>query len=203
MRLEDFETLEAARAYEATQPRMISRHIMNAMLAQAGLFIPLKRMQDDDNNPFQNAMGAFFDSGISEYNFQPEHPVGSQNLATLDAMIAADIGGHGAALSAVKAQLLAFSSETVRPFENVTQYAYLVARGDCPKHQVTPENGWIRLTVEEDTEPHSPTVWQEPFPGQFVRVGAMPVIEKAGEYLMKVSLSHSTLFVDDGYGVIR
>jgi len=83
MQLKDFETIEAARAYDTAQPRMISRHIMNAMLAQAGLYIPLKRMQDDDTNPFQNAMAAFFDPGISDYNFQSGHPVGSQNVATL------------------------------------------------------------------------------------------------------------------------
>jgi len=35
-----------------------------------------------------------------------------------------------------------------------------------------------------------------------VRVGNMPTIEAAGEYILKVSLSYPVLFVDDAYGVI-
>jgi len=202
LNLSDFATIEEARAYEVTRGLMISRHIMNAILAQAGLYVPLKRMQDDDTNPFQNAMAAFFDPGISDYNFQTAHPVGSQNVATLDAMIAADIGGHGAALSSVKAQLLALSSETVRPFENATLHQFLTAKGTCPRKQVTPQNGWLRITTTAATEAHNPTVWQEPFAGQFVRVGNMPTIEAAGEYILKVSLSYPVLFVDDPYGVV-
>jgi len=202
MQLKDFATLEAARAYETTQPRMISRHIMNAMLAQAGLYIPLKRMQDDDQNPFQNAMGAFFDSGISEYNFQPDHPVGSQNLATLDAMIAADISGLGAALSAVRAQIAALSSETVRPYENTTLHAYLTARGTCPRKQVTPEAGWLKITTTADTERHNANIWAEGAQaGHYVRVSGV-TLDKADEYFVKVSLAHSTLWVDDAYGVV-
>jgi len=203
MQLKDFNTLAEAREHTETRSKMVSRHVMNAVLAQAGLFVPLRRMQDDDTNPFQNAMAAFFDPGISEYNFDGNHPIGSQNVATLDAMIAADIGGHGAVLSAVKGQLLALSSETVYPFAGATLHAFLTAKGECPKKQVTPENGWLTLTLTADVEPHAPNIWHQPIPGHFVRLAGVGVVSGAGDYYAKVSAAHTTLWVDDAYAAVQ
>lgn len=202
MRLQDFSTLADAKAYEQTRRKMISRHVMNAVLAQAGLFVPLRRMQDDDTNPFQNAMAAFFDAGISEYNFDDSHPIGQSNLATLDAMIAADIGGLGAALTAVRAQLLSISTETYFPFAGATLHVFLTARGECPRKEVVPTGGWLTVTLTHDVEPHVPNVWHQPISGHFVRLIGVGTVNTAGNYYVKVPAGHNVLWVDDAYGAI-
>lgn len=201
MKLADFETLAEAKAYETTQGRMVSRHIMNGILAQASLYVPLKRMADDDTNPFQNAMAAFFDSGISDYNFQTAHPIGQQNLGMLDDMIAADVGGLGSALAAVKTQLLALANVTVTPFADTTEHAWQLAKGTVQRVEKTPTNGYLQITTTADCERHNPQISIQ-VGSEFVRVASFNGIESAGTYTAQVPKGYSTLWVDDTYGVI-
>ena len=201
MRLQDFDTLAEAKAYETVQGRMISRHIIIATLVQAGILKTLQRMADDDENPFQDAMTGLFDPGLYDYNFQFDHPIGQANLGLLDAMIASDIGGLGADLTAVRSQFVALANPMVKPFENVTLHAFLTAKGTCPRKEVTPQGGWLTITLSQDVERHAPVVWQQ-VGSHFVRVTQFPAVEAAGEYIAKVSQGFSTLYVDDAYGVI-
>jgi hypothetical protein len=200
MKLQDFDTLAEAQAWETTQGRMISRNEMNGVLAQAGLYVPLKRMADEDANPFQNAMAAFFDA--TNYNFITGDPTGDAHTAVLDQMIGADIGGLGATLSAVKAQLLAMANVTEKPYLKISKHDFDLAKGAINRTTVTPSGGWLQVTYTKDVERHAPNLWiYYPDIDYLERVGGLGVVDKAGTYTIRAP-KNASMLLDDAYSAV-
>lgn len=203
MRLQDFNTLAEAKAYETTQGKMISREMIIATLVNAGILVTLQRMRDDDANPFQDAMTGFFDDGIRDYNFQTGHPVGQSNLGLLDAMIEADIGGLGAELTAVRAQFVALANITVRPYSGTTEHEWALAKGNINRTTVTPTNGWLQVTYTQDVERHAPSLWIQHTDVDYLElVGGLGVVDKAGAYTIRAP-RNAPMLLDDAYSAVE
>jgi len=200
VKLTDFATLAEARAYEHVQEQMINRNQMNGILAQAVLYVSLKAIAASDGHPFQDAMAAFFDA--TEYNFTAGTPVGDQNIAMLDAMIAAGLP-ESPALAATRPTVVALANPMVKPYEYTTLHQFLTANGTCPRKPVAPSNGWLQITLAAAVETHSPSVWN--YVSEFdhwERIGGFAQVGGAGAYTLKVSKAWSQLWIDDAYGVL-
>lgn len=203
MKLQDFDTLAEAQAWETTQGRMISREMIIATLVNAGILVTLQRMRDDDANPFQDAMTGFFDEGIRYYNFQTGHPVGQSNLALLDAMISANIGGLSSELTAVRGQFLSLANVTEKPYLKISKHDFDLVKGTINRTTVTPVNGWLQVTYTQGVERHAPNLWiQHTEPNFLERVGGIGVVDKAGTYTVRAP-RNAPMLLDDAYSAVE
>jgi hypothetical protein len=196
-KLAEFDTLEAAKAYAQVRGKMIHRNSMNAWLSGAKKYRRLKAIAADENHPLGDGAAAFLDS--TEYNLIQSSETGQGVIQLMQALIAAE--GNDAALQAVLDKAIAAANETYYPYENATQHDFAKAKGNCPTKTVTPESGYLKITLTQDTEAHRPQVYAM-VQGTMQRITGFNVVEKAGDYLAQVPRVYSVLYVDDAYGAI-
>jgi hypothetical protein len=196
--LAEFDTLAEAKAYTQTRGKMIHRNSMNAWLSGAGKYRRLKAIAADEAHPLGDGAAAFLDS--TEYNLIQSSETGQGVIALMQALIAAE--GNDSGLQAVLDKAIASANETILPYANVSEYEWRKARGEgISKKQVTPVNGWLKITLTQDVEAHRPQVHAE-VQGTMQRVTGFGVVEKAGDYLAQVPRGYSVLYVDDAYEAI-
>lgn len=195
--LAEFDTLAEAKAYTQTRGKMIHRNSMNAWLSQAGKYRRLKAIAADENHPLGDGAAAFLDS--TEYNLIQTSETGQGVIALMQALIAAE--GDDAGLQAVLDKAIASANEITRPYKNVSEYEWRKARGETiNKKQVTPVNGYIKITLTQDVEAHRPQVCVD-IQGVKKQAGTAPELSKSGDYLVRAS-SNQVHYIDDYYGVI-
>lgn len=196
--LSEFETLQEARDYPFTQGKMIHRNSMNAWLSGAGKYRRLKAIAADESHPLGDGAAAFLDS--TEYNLIQSSETGQGVIALMQALIAAE--GNDPALQAVLDKGIATANEIIHPYANVSEYEWRKARGETVEtKQVTPVNGWLKITLTQDVEAHRPQVYAE-VQGTMQRVTGFGLVEKAGDYLAQVPRGYSAFYVDDAYGAM-
>lgn len=196
--LEDFESVEAARAHTVIVGKMIHRNSMNAWLAQAGRYRRLKAIAADDTHPLADGVAAFLDS--TEYNLIQSSETGQGVIALMQALIAAE-GENGQLLQPVLDRAIAAANEVTRPFESASLYDWQRARGIAiPQVSVPVSGGWIKITVTQDVEPHRPQIYVETL-GIKRRIAGFDTVSSAGDYLAYVG-GFTSVWVDDAYGVI-
>jgi len=195
--LAEFDTLEAAKEYAQTRGKMIHRNSMNAWLSGANKYRRLKAIAADENHPLGDGAAAFLDS--TEYNLIQSSATGQGVIQLMQALIAAE--GNDPALQAVLDKGIAAANEVYYPYANATEYDFKRAKGlPIAQKQVTPVNGYIKVTLTQDVEPHRPQVYVD-IQGVKKHVGTAPEISSAGGYLVRAS-SNQTHYIDDLYGVI-
>ncbi|UNA02150.1 hypothetical protein vBAmaSR9Y3_17 [Alteromonas phage vB_AmaS-R9Y3] len=195
--LAEFETLENAKAYLQIRGKMIHRNTMNAWLSEAGKYRLLKAIAADEANPLGEGAAAFLDS--TEYNLIQTSDTGQGVIQLMQALITAE--GGDPALQQVLDKAVASANETYYPYADVTAHEFSKAKRQCPVKQVTPINGYLKITLTEDVEAHRPQVYAmvqdvKTHVTTFSQVGA------AGDYIAQVPRGYATLLVDDYYGVI-
>ena len=196
--LHEFETLQSARDHVEVQGKMIHRNSMNAWLSEAGKYRRLKAIAADDAHPLGDGAAAFLDS--TEYNLIQTSETGQGVIALMQALITAE--GDDAGLQAVLDKAIANANKITRPYKDVSEYEWRKARGETINTKnLTPINGWLKITLTQDVEAHRPQVYAE-VQGTMQRVTGFGVIEKSGDYLAQVPHGHSVFYVDDAYGVI-
>lgn len=199
MKLQDFSTLAEAREAEQVRGAPIARNSMNAVLAQAGLYVALKTIAEMEGHPFRDAMAAFFDA--TEYTFIEGHPVGDQNIAMLDAMIAANLP-ESPALAATKPIVMALANPVIKPFSGITEHEWALANETMTRKTVTPVNGWLQVTYTKDVEQHAPNLWiyHEDI-DHLERVGGIGVVGAAKTYIVRAPVNVPML-IDDAYDAV-
>lgn len=198
LQLSEFATLAEARDYSFAQGKMIHRNSMNAWLSSAGKYRRLKAIAADEAHPLGDGAAAFLDS--TEYNLIQTSETGQGVIALMQALIAAE--GNDAGLQVVLDKAIASANETIHPYANVSEYEWRKARGEAiSTKQVTPVNGYIKITLAQDVEAHRPQVYAE-VQGVKQRVTGFGVVEKAGDYLAQVPRGYVSFYVDDAYGAI-
>jgi len=196
--LAEFDTLEAAKEYAQTRGKMIHRNSMNAWLSQAGKYRRLKDIAADGTHPLGDGAAAFLDS--TEYNLIQSSTTGQGVIQLMQALIAAE--GNDPALQAVLDKCIAAANEVYYPYANATEYDFKRAKGlPIAQKQVTPVNGWLKITLTQDVEAHRPQVYAE-VQGTMQRVTGFGLVDKAGDYLAQVPRGYASFYVDDAYGVI-
>lgn len=199
MRLSDFETLEAARAFETTTGKMISKNEIIGLLASANLYVRFKEIAQDGSHPFQDVAAALLDA--TAFNFMSGTLMGEQNLAALEAFSQAGLP-ESAAIQSLKPSINALANPPVRPYEHVTLHEFLQAKNAMPRTRVAAIDGWVKITTTADVEKHNPQISVQPVRGLHTRVSAFSGVEAAGEYFAKVPVTATDVWVDDPYQVI-
>lgn len=196
--LSEFETLQEARDYPFTQGKMIHRNSMNAWLSQAGKYRKLKEIAADVNNPLGDGAAAFLDS--TEYNLIQSSETGQGVIQLMQGLIAAE--GNDPDLQAVLDKGIAAANEVYYPHANATEYDFKRAKGlPIAQKEVAPVNGYIKITLTQDVEPHRPQVYVD-IQGVKQRVTGFGLVDKAGDYLAQVPRGYASFYVDDAYGVM-
>lgn len=196
--LAEFDTLEAAKEYPQTRGKMIHRNSMNAWLSQAGKYRRLKEIAADANNPLGDGAAAFLDS--TEYNLIQTSETGQGVIQLMQALILAE--GNDPALQDVLDKGIAAANEFYYPHANATEYDFKRAKGlPITQKEVIPVNGYIKITLTQDVEPHRPQVYVD-VQGVKLRVTGFGLVDKAGDYLAQVPRGYASFYVDDAYGVI-
>lgn len=196
--LAEFDTLEAAKAYTETRGKMIHRNSMNAWLSEANKYRRLKAIALDENHPLGDGAAAFLDS--TEYNLIQSSETGQGVIQLMQALVAAE--SDDAALQAVLDKAIAAANEIYYPHANATEYDFKRAKGlPIAQKEVTPVNGYIKITLAQDVEPHRPQVYVD-IQGVKQRVTGFGLVDKAGDYLSQVPRGYASFYVDDAYGAI-
>ena len=195
--LAEFETLEAAKEHTQVRGKMIHRNSMNAWLSDAKKYRRLKAIAEDENHPLGDGAAAFLDS--TEYNLIQSSETGQGVIQLMQTLIAAE--GNDAALQAVLDKAIAAANEVYYPYENATQHDFAKAKGICPSKEVTPVNGYLKITINEDVEAHRPQVYAM-VQSVKTHVTTFSTVSEEGDYLAQVPRGYSELLVDNYYGVI-
>lgn len=192
--LAEFNTLAEAKAYTYTQGKLIPRTTMNSLLGDAGLMIALEVEAKTDDR-----FAAFMHPTSTEYNFMIGNPTGDKQIAMLDDIIAE---GKFPALAALKPVVLHIANPVTYPHANASEYDFNRAKGlPIAQKQVTPVNGYIKITLTQNVEAHRPQVYAD-VQGVKQRVTGFGLVDKAGDYLAQVPRGHVSFYVDDAYGAI-
>ncbi len=196
--LAEFDTLEVARAYPKIRGKMIHRNSMNAWLSQAGKYRRLKEIAADATNPLGDGAAAFLDS--TEYNLIQTSETGQGVIQLMQALILAE--GNDPALQAVLDKGIAAANEVYYPHANATEYDFKRAKGlPIAQKEVTPVNGYIKITLTQDVEPHRPQVYVD-IQGSLIRKTGFGLVGKAKDYHAEVPRGYDRFYVDDAYGVM-
>jgi hypothetical protein len=193
MQLKDFQTIEEARIHPEPSGRMISHDMIVVFLTKNRCITSLQNATDESAKGFWLAVS----SGVQEFNVMNEHPVGVGNQQLL---------AHMVSISAVNQSFaddcLAHANTTTYPHANATEYDFKRAKGlPIAQKEVTPVNGYIKITLTQDVEPHRPQVFAD-IQGVKQRVTGFGLVDKAGVYLAQVPRGYASFYVDDAYGVI-
>jgi len=199
MKLTDFDTIADAKAWEQTRGQQISRNEMNLLLAGAGIYVAFKKIAENDAHPFQNMIAAFLDA--TQYNFTQSDPIGLQNTAVLDAMIAAELP-ESPALTALRPRVLGMANVVHKPFSGVTQHEWQLAHETMTRKVVTPVNGWLQVTYTKAVEQHAPNLWIYHEDINFwERVGGIGTVGEAKTYTVKTP-RNTPMLIDNAYDAI-
>lgn len=196
--LAEFEALEAARLHVEKQGKLIHRNTMNLILAKNNCYNRLKEIGENPLHPMRDLVSAFIDS--TEYNLIQSSETGQGVIELMQTLIAHE--NNDIDFTNVLNTSISLANKEYKPYENVSEYEWCKARGEAiGTKQVTPINGWLKITITQDVEPHRPQVYAE-VQGIMQRVTGFGVVEKAGDYLAQIPRGHSVFYVDDHYRAI-
>ena len=192
--LAEFDTLQAAKEYPQTRGKMIPRVTMNSLLGDAGLMLAFQAESETDDR-----FAAFMHPTSTEYNFMVGNPTGDKQIAMLNDII---IEGKFPALAALKPIVLYIANPVTYPHANATEYDFKRAKGlPIAQKEVAPVNGYIKITLTQNVEPHRPQVYVD-IQGVKQRITGFGLVDKAGDYLAQVPRGYASFYVDDCYGVM-
>lgn len=196
--LAEFETLEAAWLHVEKQGKLIHRNTMNLILAKNNCYNRLKEIGENPLHPMRDLVSAFIDS--TEYNLIQSSKTGQGVIELMQALIAHE--GNDDDFANVLSTSIALANKEYKPYENVSDYEWRKARGEnVNTKQITPINGWLKITLTKDVEAHRPHLYID-VQGVKKQVGASAQLSESGDYLIKAS-SNQTHYIDDFYGAIH
>jgi hypothetical protein len=200
--------LTQAKSYEESQGNIVTSNVLTMLLVGAGLYGYFRDCSVDTQHPARGICLALMDRlrTQSEFNFIQGHPKGSVNNDMIDLLINVLMTEKQAELEALRTSLNTESSTARKPFEQVTLYDVLVARGACPAIPVTASGGYVVINILSDVEPHNPQVYAtNPRTNKPERVNGFRSVGKAGLYecIIPTQWRTSQLSVDNAYDVIE
>ena len=198
--LSDFATLAEAQAHtEMTDKKQVGSGQARGFFVSSGIWTALRQIQSDMTHPLYALADAVIvtaSDGSSYFGMDASTAEGQGNLAASQILVDA-----GVMTEAQKLELLSKALTATKPYANVTQAEFLKAKGLIPYVQVTPVNGWLKITTTADCEAHRPQVFAD-IQGVKRRVAGFDVVSVAGNYLTQVPREHGTLYVEDAYNVV-
>lgn len=202
MKLGDFETLSAARTHTESRGVILNANDMGVIFDKhPGNLSALEAIESTDESvrvflTLFRSGGGRFDFRKNEAEDSPETD-GDRLSSKMNSLVEAGTFTLGFATAVFNA-----ANVTVKPFENVSEYDWRKARGEViPTKPVTPVDGYIKITLSQQVEPHRPQVYVD-IQGVKQRIKGFVLVDKAGDYLAQVPRGYASFYVDDAYGVM-
>lgn len=194
MNLEDFDTLKLAQDNPVVVGRMTSPDMVVSLLTEydSTLILLDKAKTDPKAAGFLLALNG----AVTAYNVITGHVIGDKQQSLLAWLVHIEAVTQGFMDS-----LIVYANPTVYPYANKTEHDFAKSKGLMVYAQVTPINGWLKITTATDCEAHRPQIYAET-QGVKRRVAGFDVVSAAGDYLAQVPGGYATFDVDDHYGVV-
>jgi hypothetical protein len=206
LKLEDFETLAIAQAYEfSNDKKFIGSGQARGYLIRNGLWSILRVMQSDLSNPLSSlADGTIITASdaSSYFGLDPSKSDGIGNLQSVGVFVSQGAFTQDQADGFLN---LAISIENI--YANKTELDFQLAKGTINRVKVTKpfERGECVIITTADCEPHTPQIYERVTYAnddiEYVRIAGFRTVEKAGTYRAHCR-DVSNLWIDDAYGVI-
>ena len=206
MNLADFDTLQAARDYKRTTYRKIGGNEARQIFSMFG---DLDRIESgfEDSTVVQVIDG--IDTTVGQLCKAVYATIQNGQFATDPATQDGQLNRAAAAILRANQRIsvageAAFFTAAIlveQPHESATKHDFDKAKGAINKTSVTPQSGWLKITITADCERHNPQIYAV-IQGVERRVAGFGFIEKAGDYVAQVPSQYSTLLIDDAYGVV-
>ena len=198
--LSDFATLAEAQVHtEITDKKQVGSGQARGFFVTSGIWTALRQIQSDMTHPLYALADAVIvtaSDGSSYFGMDSSTAEGQGNLAASQILVDA-----GVMTEAQKLELFSKALTVTKPYANATQAEFLKAKGLTTYIQLTPVNGWLKITTTADCEAHRPQVFAD-IQGIKRRVAGFDVVSVAGNYLTQVPREHATLYVEDAYNVV-
>ena len=203
MQLKDFESLEEARLHTEKRGVILNANDMGVLFDKhPGTLAALESIESV--NESVKIFLTLFRSGGGRYDFR-EKPAdikevtdGEQLKTKMQQLVEAGVVSLNFATDVFNA-----ANPVYKPYGNISEYDFKRAKGiSIDKKEATPVNGWLKITISQDVEPHRPHIYAD-VQGVMQRVTGFGLVEKAGDYLAQVPRGYSTFYVDDSYGAIQ
>jgi len=200
MTLSDFATLAEAQAHtEVVDKKQVGSGQARGFFVSSGIWTALRQIQADMAHPLYALADAVIvtaSDASSFFGLDTATAEGQGNLAAADTMVAA-----GIMTEVQKVSLLSLALTPSYPHANATQADFAKAKGIMVYKEVTPENGWLKITTTADCEAHRPQIYAT-IQGVKRRVAGFDTVSAAGDYLAQVPQDYTMLEVDNFYGSV-
>ncbi len=207
MQLKDFNTIQEAREYSYKVYRKIGGNEARQFFGIMGVLDGLEANKDSTtvvevipNIP--TTIGAICRTVLQtmlngKFATDPATQDGSLNRAAANILVQNNIFSDE-----LNTEFFSRAVSTIFPFENQSEYDFKHAKGlPISKKGVTPNNGWIKITLTRDVEAHRPQVYAD-IQGVNRRVTGFGLVDKAGDYIAEVPRGYAVFYVDDAYEAI-
>ena len=206
LKLEDFETLALAQAYEFTNDKKrIGSGQARGYLIRNGLWSILRAMQANLNNPLSSlADGTIITASDanSHFGLDPSKADGIGNLQSVGVFVSQGVFTQDQADGFLN---LAISIENI--YANKTELDFQLAKGTITRVKVTQpfERGKCVIITTADCEPHTPQIYERVTYAngdiEDVRIAGFRTVGKADRYDAHCN-NVNNLWIDNAYGVI-
>lgn len=193
-------TFDEYRAVSQTDYKMISSDVLTALLVKnecLSLFM-------DSNNEIARAVMLRLGAN-SEFNFNPNHPMGIGNLAFLDRLIEVDMIDDAIKLQGLKDDIVATSTVTTQPNKFKSLHEYRLETDSIEYTAVHQDDGDVIINLTKNVPKHNPRLLAYDADIQeYIRINSFRDVAFNGKYKCKVPREYWTypLYVDDAYGAI-
>lgn len=200
--LSEFDTLTEAKQYPETRGVILNANDMGVLFDKhPGTLGSLESIEGQ--NESVKIFLTLFRSGGGRYDFRKkpagvnEETDGEKLKTKMQQLVEAGVVSEAFASDVFNA-----ANPVTYPHANATEYDFKREKGlPIIRKEVAPVNGYIKITLTQDVEPHRPQVFAD-IQGVKQRVTGFGLVDKAGHYLAQVPRGYAKFYVDDAYGVI-
>lgn len=200
--LSEFDTLTEAKQYTETRGVILNANDMGVLFDKhPGTLGSLESIEG--HNESVKIFLTLFRSGGGRYDFRKkpagvnEETDGEQLKTKMQQLVEA-----GVVSAAFATDVFNTANPVTHPHANATKYDFKRAKGlPIAQKEVTPINGYIKITLTKDVEAHSPRVYAD-VQGIKHYITSFGVVSSAKGYPAQVPKTHTKFYVDDAYGVM-
>jgi len=208
MKLQDFNTLAEAQAYELiTDKKQIGSGQARGFFVNNGIWTALRQIQSDMTNPLfalADAVIVTASDASSYFGLDTTTAEGLGNLIAAQTMVDA-----GIMTATQKDELLALALKTTYPYENRTEHEFQIAKGSVTLKPIAQTGGYAVIHTNIACENHNPRLIAKVINPRtnkttYHRINNFYNVSEVSSYDCKVSSEYlgNELFVDDVYSVI-
>lgn len=208
MTLSDFNTLAEAKLAQVITYRKIGGNEARQFFAMVGALDNIEAAQTD-TTPCVNAVYGM-NTTVGQLAKAVMETIKNGQFATdpntqdgqLNRIASSFLVSAGIYSAEINAAFFDRSKTVSYPYENSTAHDFAKAKGTMTYKIVTPDKGWLKITVDVSVsgfEAHAPQIHAD-IQGVKRRVAGFEHITESGDYLAQVPMQYGDLYVDNHYG---